>query len=218
LHTRCVADIESTVQVKKTLSLFTAVIFSLLSTETGQAKTSSQLTNAAVLIIRHAEKPETGKQLSPAGVRRAKAYVHFFESLRLDSRPVRIDHLFAAEESRNSDRSRETLLPLSSAIRKKIHSNFDLSERDELVDKVRRSYSGQTVLICWHHGEIPALLKAFGANPRALLPRGKWPDDVFGWLVVLRYDEHGNLSARVLNEGIAPDDIKHPPPRPKGIS
>jgi hypothetical protein len=198
--------------MNKSRSLITAVIFLVLAVDYGQAKTTSQLKNATVLIIRHAEKPESGKHLSPAGVRRAQAYVGFFKSFTLNSHLVKVDHLFAAQESKNSDRPRETLLPLSNALHLKIHSTFDLSKSQELADKVRRSYSGETVLICWHHGAIPDLLKAFGANPKALLPGGEWPDDVFGWLIVLRYDQNGKASANVSNEGITPDDAKHPPP------
>ena len=197
--------------INKSRSLITAVIFLVLAVDYGQAKTTSQLKNATVLIIRHAEKPESGKHLSPAGVRRAQAYVGFFKSFTLNSHLVKVDHLFAAKKSTNSDRPSETLLPLSNALHLKIHSTFDLSESQELADKVRRSYSGETVLICWHHGAIPDLLRAFGANPKALLPGGEWPDDVFGWLIVLRYDQNGKVSANVSNERINPDDAKHPP-------
>ena len=187
------------------------VLFFVLPIEYGQSQTSSRLKNATVLIIRHAEKPKTGKHLTPAGVRRAQAYVAYFKSLRIDSHLVKLDHLFVAQESKHSDRCRETLLPLSNALHLKIHSTFDLSESQELADKVRRSYSGETVLICWHHGAIPDLLRAFGANSKALLPGGEWPDDVFGWLIVLRYDQNGKVSANVSNERINPDDAKHPP-------
>jgi len=93
--------------------LITAVIFLVLAVDCGQAKTTSQLKNATVLIIRHAEKPESGKHLSPAGVRRAQAYVDFFNSFTLNSHLVKVDHLFAAKKSKNSDRPSETLLPLS---------------------------------------------------------------------------------------------------------
>jgi len=199
-------------RMNKSRSLITAVIVLVLTVDYGQAKTTSQLKNATVLIIRHAEKPETGKHLTPAGVRRAQAYPGFFKSFTIDSHPVKIDHLFAAQKSKNSDRSRETLLPLSNALHLKIHLTFDLSESQELADKVRRSYSGETVLICWHHGAIPGLLKAFGVNPKTVLPGGEWPDDVFGWLIVLRYDQQGNLSAHVSNEEITPEDARHPPP------
>jgi hypothetical protein len=99
-----------------------AVVFIVLSAEYGQSQTSPRLKNATVLIIRHAEKPETGKHLSPAGVRRAQPYVAYFESLRIDSHPVKLDHLFAAQESKHSDRCHETLLPLSNALHLKIHS------------------------------------------------------------------------------------------------
>ena len=169
--------------MKKNRTLIAAVIFLVLAVDHGQAKTTSQLKNTTVLIIRHAEKPETGKNLSPAGVKRAQAYVGFFRSLTVNSHPVKLDHLFAAQESKNSDRSRETLLPLSNALHLKIHSKFDLSESQELADKVRRTYSGETVLICWHHGVIPDLLKAFGVNPKALLPgaNGRMTSLV-GWL------------------------------------
>jgi hypothetical protein len=125
---------------------------------------------------------------------------------------VKLDHLFAAQESPNSDRCHETLIPLSNALTLKVHTSFDLSESQQLADKVRRSYSGETVLICWHHGAIPDLLKAFGVNPKDLLPGGNWPDEVFGWLVVLRYDQNGKVTTSVSNEGIAPGDANHPPP------
>jgi hypothetical protein len=200
------------VSMSKTKSIFMAVLFFVQPIEYGQSQTNSNLKNATVLIIRHAEKPERGKHLSAAGVRRAQAYVSYFKSLRIESRPVKLDHLFAAKESVHSDRSRETLVPLSSSLDLKIHSKFDLSEAQKLAGKVSGSYSGETVLICWHHGAIPDLLKAFGANPKALLPSGKWPEDVFGWLIVLRYDEYGKLSAHVYNEGIMSDDRSHLPP------
>ena len=96
--------------MNKSRSLITAVIFLVLAVDYGQAKTTSQLKNATVLIIRHAEKPEIGKHLAPAGVRRAQAYPGFFKSFTIDSHPVKIDHLFAAQESKNSDRSSGNLI------------------------------------------------------------------------------------------------------------
>lgn len=193
--------------------LLTVAFLLLFIAGNSRAKTASQFTNTTVLIIRHAEKPATGKDLSIAGVGRAKAYVSYFHSFRIDSQPAKIDHLFATHESKNSDRPRETLVPLSDALHLKIHTAFDLSEDRDLVGKVSRSYNGQTILVCWHHGAIPDLLQAFGANPKALLPGGRWPEEVFGWIIVLHYDRHGRLAAHVYNEGLMPDDKSHPPPK-----
>lgn len=198
--------------MNKARTLFAAVISLILAVGCGQGEAHSPLKNATVVIIRHAEKPETGKHLSPAGTIRAQAYVDFFKSFTVDSHPVKLDHLFAAGESKHSDRCHETLEPLSKALGLKIHLQFDLSEGQKLADKVRGSYSGEAVLICWHHGAIPDLLKAFGAHPKALLPGGEWPGDVFGWLIVLRYDQMGEVSAHVYNESITPEDATHPPP------
>src|SRR6266699_3494061 len=71
--------------MNKAKAIFIAVVSFVLPIEYGQSQTSPRLRNATVLIIRHAEKPETGKHLSPAGVSRAQAYVSYFKSLRIDS-------------------------------------------------------------------------------------------------------------------------------------
>ena len=189
-----------------------ASVFLVVSAPYSPAESAPKLTNATVMIIRHAEKPEAGSDLSPAGLARARAYVGYFQSLTLDSHPVKIDHLFATKESKNSNRPQETLLPLSSALHLKLHTSFGLTDEQQLADKILSSYDNETVLICWHHGAIPDLLKDLGAHPKTILPEGKWPDDVFGWLVVLHYDEGGKISGKVYSEGITQEDAKHPPP------
>ena len=69
---------------------------------------------------------------------------------------------------------------------------------------------GRHPLIAWRHGDIPALLTAFGASPEKLLPGGKWPDDVFDWVIVLTTGPDGELtSARVIQE-----QLKVPVPVP----
>lgn len=192
--------------------LLSAIFPALMAVGCGEAQATAALKNATVLIIRHAEKPDTGRDLSPPGLKRAQAYVQFFKSFTIDSHPVRIDHLVAAAGSKNSDRPHETLEPLSKALGLKIHSEYNLDEAEKLAAKVRRSYGGETVVVCWHHGAIPDLLKAFRVDPKAVLPGGKWPDDVFGWLIVLQYDQSGKPVAHVYNESLTPEDAKHPPP------
>ena len=51
------------------------------------------------------------------------------------------------------------------------------------------------------------MLRALGADPKQVIPNGKWPEDVFGWLIQLRYDSDGHLiDAKRINEHLLPND------------
>jgi len=175
----------------------------------GQSYTgdSNPLKNAVILIIRHAEKPAKGFELSPAGQERAQAYVGYFEKFTIDGKLLKLDYLFSTADSEKSHRPRLTLEPLSKALGIKIDSRFSDDEFSKLAQEIQNHPHGQNILICWHHGRIPELLCALGANPAQLLPDSKWPADVFGWLIQLRYDENGKLSeAKCINEDLMPGD------------
>ena len=49
------------------------------------AKDSPALKDAVILIIRHAEKPESGEGLSPTGEERAKNYVNYYKNYAVNS-------------------------------------------------------------------------------------------------------------------------------------
>lgn len=179
----------------------------LLSVAPAFADDSPGLKDTVVLLIRHAEKPDTGNYLTPAGEERAKAYINYFRSYAVDSKPITIDHLFAAADSKGSIRPRLTLTPLSKATGLAIDQRFAAKQFQELANELRAKPHGGHVVICWHHGDIPQLLEAMGADPKKLLPGGKWPDTVFGWVIQLRYDDNGQLAdARRINEKLMPDD------------
>src|ERR1700722_18983705 len=93
--------------------LLLAILF--LSLGRAFAGDSDGLKNTVVLIIRHAEKPDSGNTLTPAGEERAKAYVKYFKDYTVEAKPVTLDYLFAAADSKGSMRPRLTLEPLSKA-------------------------------------------------------------------------------------------------------
>ncbi|MGX7873898.1 flagellar basal body-associated protein FliL [Mesorhizobium sp. ORM6] len=170
------------------------------------AGTTTGLADATVLIVRHGEKPDSGPGLSPAGQARAQAYVAYFQPFMLDGTPFRPDMLVASADSKNSARERLTLAPLAKALKLPIDQRFADREAQNLVAALASETHGKSILIAWHHGQLAKLIKAFGADPKALLPNGKWPDDVFNWVVVLRFDHTGQLvpgSARVIEEKLA---------------
>ena len=101
--------------------------------------------------------------------------------------------LFATADSPESQRPRLTLEPLAKAANLPLDTRFASKQVAELADELRATQPGKCVLVCWHHGEMPDLLRALGAEPEKLLPDGKWPGHVFDWVIQLRYDSDGRL-------------------------
>ena len=171
------------------------------------------LQNTTILIIRHAEKPDDGFELAPAGSARAAAYVDYFKQFQIDGQPLKLDRIFCTADSKGSHRPRLTITPLSQALKLTPDNRFANKDVAKLTTELRAQAHGRELLICWHHGEIPLLLSGLGANPESILPHGKWPDEVFGWLIELRYDAAGRLQdSRLIHENLMPDD-QTPPAR-----
>ncbi len=167
------------------------------------------LKNAVILIIRHAEKTTTGDELSPDGYKRADAYVNYFKNYQVDGRPLKLDYLYAAADSKNSKRVRLTVEPLSKATGLKLDNRIANKKFQDMVDELHATSHGREILICWHHGQIANLVEALGADPDILLPKGKWPDSVFNWVLELHYDGNGRLipsATKRINENLMPGD------------
>ena len=163
---------------------------------------SPSLARAMVLIIRHAEKPDSGAGLTAAGEARANAYVNYFEHYQRAGAPIKLTALFAASNSASSHRPFLTILPLSEAIGLPIDTDYKDNDYAKLADALQSADHGPAILICWHQGKIPDLVRALGADPRNVLPDGNWPDDQYGWVIQLRYDKEGRLkTAKRIVEG-----------------
>jgi hypothetical protein len=188
--------------------LFTGVLFA--STLTLAASSQDGPKDAVVLIIRHAEKPDTGPGLSPSGQQRAEAYKDYFKNFTVDSKPLRIDAIFAAKDSKASQRPRLTVEPFAMAANLRIDTHFTINHSAKLAAALRAKQQGKRILISWHHSDIPDLLRALGAKPEGLLSHGgKWPDSVFDWVILLSYDQDGHLipaGTRRINEHLMPGD------------
>ena len=151
--------------------------------------------NGVVLLIRHAEKPADGAGLAPLGVKRAQGYVRYFTKLRVAGSPMRIHALVAAADSAASSRSRLTLTPLGHALGLPIRQPFANRQVRQVARWLAAAPQAQTFVVAWHHGTMPKLLANLGADPDALLPRGDWPDEVYDWVIVMRFDPQGRLAS-----------------------
>ena len=158
--------------------------------------------NATVLMIRHAEKPVTSgdRTLSVPGQERAQAYVTYFQHLTLDgSGPLKLNYLFATADSDHSHRPRLTIKPLAQALPLPINDKHEDGDYPKVVAHLEEpKYDGATILICWHHEKILDFARALGVEPAALPPESRWPtqgwpDDIYGWVLQLRYGTDGKV-------------------------
>jgi hypothetical protein len=126
----------------------------------------NELAGNTVLLVRHAEKPSDGRELTPAGEARAIAYTHYFWPFRELGKPVKVSALYAGADSEGSIRPRLTLEPLSKAIHMRLDSSVSTKNSQALVQLLRSQPHGNSPLICWRHGAIPELITAFGGDPK----------------------------------------------------
>jgi len=137
---------------------------------------------AEVLIIRHAEQPERGSlvHLSDVGRARAAALPKLFPTPF--AAPT---FLFATRPSKESARPLETLQPLAAALGLRIDDRFPDDAYAQLASTILTGahYAGAHVLICWHHGTIPALAAALGA----VHAPARWPEAQYDHVWQLRY-------------------------------
>jgi len=165
--------------------------------------------NSVILIIRHAEDAGTGHGLSARGAERAEAYKNYFQNLTVDSKPRKPEAVLVAADSKQSHRPRLTVEPFSKAAKLTIDSRFGNKQPSDLAAELRANHQGKVTLVCWHHGQIPALLRALGVAPETLVPGGKWPRDVFDWVIMVSFDENGHLipeSTKRISEHLLPGD------------
>jgi broad specificity phosphatase PhoE len=187
--------------------LFIAVIYGCVLLVVADAQEGPK--NAVVLIIRHAEDAGSGHGLSPRGEERAEAYKNYFLNFTVNAKRLEPDVIFVAEDSKQSHRPRLTVERFAKAAKLPIDSSFGNKQPTDLAAELRANQQGKVILICWHHGQIPALLRALGAAPETLLPNGKWPKTVYNWVIMVSYDGNGRLipeSTRRINEHLLQGD------------
>lgn len=151
------------------------------------------LSNTTVLIVRHAEKPDDGTGLTPAGEARAAAYADYFRRFRFNSAVLRVDTLVAAADTDHSERPRLTLTPLSQATAIPVEQPSASDDVGGLARWLRAGRAKRTILVSWHHSKISQLVGALGADPSHLLFLGWWPASVYNWVVVLHFDAKGDF-------------------------
>jgi hypothetical protein len=171
-----------------------------------------------IMIIRHGEKPDksspgvdingnpAGKSsLTQVGWNRARRLVEVFDpstgSLRPGLARPTVIYAAGATDAGEGERTRETVAPLAQRLRIAVNTTFGKGDEDAMAAQIT-SASGPT-LICWQHGEIPAIADAFGSLTPT--PPDTWPDDRFDVIWTLTAHERGWDFAQ-LPEMVLPGD------------
>jgi hypothetical protein len=86
------------------------------------------------------------------------------------------DFIFATKESKGSNRPVETITPLSAGLNLTYNDKHSDSDYAKVANDIltHSQYAGKVVLVCWHHGNIPALAEALGVSNAP-----KWQGSVF---------------------------------------
>ena len=159
---------------------------------------------AQIVILRHAEKPSVGSELSPRGFERAKALVDFIRTQPLINEfgPVEIIYAAAPPKVGGSVRAIQTVTPYADFAQVTVQHQFDKNTVDALVRNIaqNKSYLGKTVLICYEHTVIPDIVTGFG-----LKNAPAWGDSVFDRVWILRFD-HGITVFQDIPEHLLPGD------------
>jgi phosphohistidine phosphatase SixA len=150
-----------------------------------------------ILVMRHAEKPDDANDphLSPAGRVRAEKLATY-----LPATFGKPDFIFAAADSKESERPRETVEPLHKATGIEIHDTIADKDYADLANELltKHHLSDQRVVVCWHHGHIPKLMHALGANAGDY--PDPWDEKVFNLILKLDYDAGGKPAVKKITE------------------
>jgi phosphohistidine phosphatase SixA len=153
-----------------------------------------------IILMRHADKTDDpdDEDLSEAGHARAEHLATYIP--QTFGKP---DFIIATAHSKHSNRPRETVEPLADALGMKVLHDFENRDFADLIQEIfdDPGYKGKTLVICWHHGNLPAIAALLGA-PAGSYP-DPWPEDAYNLVLDLQYDPNSG-SPPTVNRVIEP--------------
>ena len=149
---------------------------------------------ARIILMRHADKPDDpyDEDLSEAGFSRAQHLITYIPETF--GKP---DYIMATDHSKHSNRPAETVKPLAESLGIKVQHDYEDDDVEGLVEEIfsNPEYKGKTIVICWHHGMLPALATVLGA-PAGSFP-DPWPEDTYNIILDFHYDPNSGAAPTV---------------------
>src|SRR5229473_7849151 len=143
-----------------------------------------------IVLVRHAEKPASRvPHLALRGKMRAIGLARLLPQI------VKPDFVFASTSTKHSQRPYETIRLTADKLGLDVSTVYADKEIKRIVKDLRKKkFKGKTVLICWHHGQMPKLIKELGYTP----PYDEWPDETFDRIINIDANGITNLPQRLL--------------------
>lgn len=145
---------------------------------------------ARIVILRHAEKPASRlPHLALRGRMRAIGLSKLLPKI------VKPDFVFASTSTRHSARPYQTIRPAADKLQLDVRTTYADRDTKKIVKDFRRKeFEGKTILMCWHHGMMPKLIRQLGHEP----PYDPWPEDLYDRIISIDSDGIRNLPQRLL--------------------
>lgn len=158
--------------------------------------TRAQEAHLKIIIIRHAEKPKKGDNLSCQGLNRSMQLPAVLHSRFGLPRAIYVPSMAPGDSTKHS-RMFQTIVPFAAKYNLPICSKF---HEDDTLALAREARSRQgTVLIVWEHSRIPAIARALGVTDPGL----HWPSGDYDSIWIITY-HNGVASFKRSKEGLRP--------------
>src|SRR4051812_11299897 len=143
-----------------------------------------------IVIFPHAGKPASREpHLALRGKMRALGLAKLLPKI------VKPDFVFASTSTKHSSRPYQTVRPMADKLGLDVSTVYADKETKKLVKTLqKKKFEGKTILICWHHGRMPELIKELGHK----CPYDKWPDELFDRIISIDAEGVQDLPQRIL--------------------
>ena len=147
------------------------------------AQSNPERSSLRVIIVRHAEKPDKGDNLSCEGLNRALALPDvLYSKFKLP------DYIFVPSlntgKTTGTARMYQTIVPFAVKYNLNIDTKFDVGKEKALCQSILKK-SG-TVLVVWEHNNIPAIAQELGVTADKKL---KWKGSDFDSIWIITYKD-----------------------------
>jgi hypothetical protein len=153
---------------------------------------SSQL---KVVIIRHAEKPDSGDNLSCQGQNRALQLPNVLMQKFKKIKQIYVPALNLGKATTHV-RMLQTATPLAIKYNLAINSQYGADDYDKVTSEILKKKG--TILMVWEHSAIHSLVKAFGVKHPP-----EWQDDDFDSIWEITFSE-ASVSLTIEHEQLTP--------------